>query len=192
MGMILTRLLADGRKILSETTRGVTTTQVLNCDGEVMLTRVKQVSRKQVPPPKVRHVGFFQQEQQDTFITIKKAVCDEINGKSYSILDRVYRDGVRLGERHLSSNSPYFSDHIKDIFVNEGGQLVHKSKTQIEDGVRSFREYCDLKLKCNEIDDRHNVLRDKLMTLRTSYKKNKRQRKWFKFPRKKTNAYQNE
>lgn len=173
MGMILTRLLADGRKILSETTRGITTTQVLNRDGEVMLTRLKQVSRKQVPP-KIKRVGFLQQEQQDTFITIKKAVSDG-EWKSYSILDRVYRDGVRLGERRLSSDCPCFTgrgaNYRKDIFVNEGGKMVHKSRTDIENGVRSFRENFELELKWKELDDRHKALWDEFMTLRTSYQK---------------------
>lgn len=172
MGMILTRLLADGRKILSETTRGITTTQVLNRDGEVMLTRLKQVSRKQVPP-KIKRVGFLQQEQQDTFITIKKATKGET--ESYSILDRAYRNGVRVGERHLSSDRPCFTgrgaNYIKDIFANEGGQLVHKSRTQIKNGVRSYRNNVELGLKWEELHDRQGALWDEFMTLRSSYQK---------------------
>ena len=171
MGMISTRILADGRRIISEMTRGVTTTQVLSQDGEVLLTRLKSITVKKVPP-KVKKVGFFPQEQQKTFITVKKAVSEgETN--SYSILDRVYKDGVRIGERRLSSDTACFagynSNYVKDIFANEGGQLVHKSETQIKNGVRSLRKnpaHLELKLKKSEIETKLETISKEYHQLR--------------------------
>ena len=173
MGMISTRILADGRRIISEMTRGVTTTQVLSQDGEVLLTRLKSITVKKVPP-KVKKVGFFPQEQQKTFITVKKAVSEgETN--SYSILDRVYKDGVRIGERRLSSDTACFTgraaNYIKDIFANEGGQLVHKSTTLIQNGVRSHRIKHELRLKLEELYDRLGAAWEEFRTLRNSYQK---------------------
>lgn len=173
MGMISTRILADGRKIISEMTRGVTTTQVLSQDGEVLLTRLKSITVKKVPP-KVKKVGFFPQEQQKTFITVKKAVSEgETN--SYSILDRVYKDGVRIGERRLSSDTACFTgraaNYIKDIFANEGGQLVHKSETEIKNGVRNFRIKPELELKMKELNGRRKAVWEEFITLWNSYQK---------------------
>ena len=140
MGMLLQRVLKNGMEILSETTRGVTTTQVKNSAGELISTRIKRVSVSKMPKEKV--VGFRVQKtkEADTIRTVEKKVKDEESNIISSRRDSIYTEDGRLLARRFREEDSRFDTAYKTIDVFKDGQISYSKRTDFKSGIRTYEE----------------------------------------------------
>lgn len=108
--MSLSRVLSSGLEIVVKTSGKQTLTQVFDETGNLLKTRIKSVEKTVVPPVKTKKIGFAIDNRTETpaknIFTITKNEFDHTSQKSVaSILDRVYLNGERVGERVISAES---------------------------------------------------------------------------------------
>ena len=106
--MSLSRVLSSGLEVVVKTSGKQTLTQVFDEAGNILKTRIKSVEKSVVPPIRQKKIGFAVDSSADSpaknIFTITKNEFNHTTEKSTaSVLDRVYINGERVGERIISA-----------------------------------------------------------------------------------------
>ena len=106
--MGLSRILSNGFEIVVKASGKQTLTQVFDEAGNLVKTRLKSVEKSVVPPIRQKKIGFAVNSEQESpaknIFTITKNEYNHATQESAaSILDRVYINGERIGERIISA-----------------------------------------------------------------------------------------
>ena len=106
--MSLSRVLSGGMEVVVKTSGKQTLTQVFDEAGNLIKTRLKSIDKSVVPPIRQKKIGFSVDSGADSpaknIFTITKNEYNHATQESTaSVLDRVYINGERVGERIISA-----------------------------------------------------------------------------------------
>ena len=178
--MTLSRVLPSGLEIVVKTCGKQTLTQVFDEAGNLLKTRIKSVEKSVVPPVRQKKIGFAMNSGADipakNIFTITKNEYNHTTQESIaSVLDRVYLNGERVGERVISAKG---NDDAMDAmncikrkawhntlnkilrFFNDG-KIVKENRYEFDYYTRRSRYSVDFELEKNIENLKHKLAKIK-------------------------------
>lgn len=163
--MSLSKVLSNGWKVVTQSVGNQTMTQVYDNVGDLVKTRIKKISRYTVPPKVKPYVGFVSQNTTSPkgkdVIQITKNLFDSKTDESFaSILDKVYKDGVKLGEREVYTQARSYHNPMEAMNTLKARANYSKKLRFFEDGVvakENTYEYVDKLRSKRTIYDRKSM-----------------------------------